>query len=402
MYYDSKTVYEAVSAVRQGSTLHAAACLTGVGVETVRRWCRSAGIAFARGPRGGAILPTRRRAGAPRGRLSLEHRLAIAMGLASGCAHARIADAIGFSRSTVSREVSRHARPGGGYDPYEAQMVAERCAARPKARKVDASPRLRAYVAEKLRLRWSPRQISARIASDHPDDEEMRVSHEAIYQALYVQGKGSLRQELKLEKALRTGRKARLPRSRLASRPDGRSWVDGCEISERPAEAEDRAVPGHWEGDLVLGGDLRSCLITLVERRTRLVLIRRLDMHPAELVTGRLAEMASEVPGALMRTITWDQGAEMASHASFTAETGVKVYFCDPHSPWQRGTNENTNGLVRDYFPKGTDFSKVSDEEVREVQDQLNGRPRQTLGWKTPAEAYAEILADSLQGAMTA
>ena len=156
------------------------------------------------------------------------------------------------------------------------------------------------------------------------------------------------------------------------------------------------------EGDLVLGGDLRSCLITLVERRTRLVLIRRLDMHPAELVTGRLAEMASEVPAALMRTITWDQGAEMASHASFTAETGVKVYFCDPHSPWQRGTNENTNGLVRDYFPKGTDFSKVGDEEVREVQDQLNGRPRQTLGWKSPAEAYAELLADSLQGAMTA
>lgn len=153
MYYDSKTVYEAVSAVRQGSTLRAAACLTGVGVETARRWCRSAGISFARGPRGGAILPTRRRAGAPRGRLSLEHRLAIAMGLAAGHAHARIAEAIGFSGSTVSREVSRHARPGGGYDPYEAQMAAERDAARPKARKVDASPRLRAYVAEKLRLR---------------------------------------------------------------------------------------------------------------------------------------------------------------------------------------------------------------------------------------------------------
>ena len=220
------------------------------------------------------------------------------------------------------------------------------------------------------------------------------MSHEAIYQALYVQGKGALRQELKLEKALRSGRKNRLPQSRLAAkRGKDKSWVEGCEISLRPAEAADRAVPGHWEGDLMIGGDMRSCLITLVERQTRFVLVSRLELHPTELVTSRLATMVEEIPKTLMRTITWDQGVEMASHVSFTKETGVKVYFCDPHSPWQRGTNENTNGLIRDYFPKGTDFTKVTDEEVQEMQDQLNTRPRQTLGWRNPAEAFSELLA---------
>ena len=402
MSHSSKTVYAAVSSVRRGATLHAAAAASGACVESVRRWCRSAGIAFARGPRGGAILPAKRREGKPRGRLSLEHRLAIAMGLEAGHTHARIAGAIGFSRPTVGREVSRHAGPDGGYDPYAAQLAAERDAARPKARKVDASPRVRAYVLEKLALRWSPMQISARIAADHPDDEEMRVSHEAIYRALYVQGRGSLRQELRLEKALRSGRRTRLPRSRLAARPGGATWVEGCEISARPPEADDRAVPGHWEGDLVVGSDRRSCLVTLAERCSRFILARRLAGRTAKLVTDELAEMASEVPEALMRTITWDRGSEMAAHAAFTAKTGVKVYFCDPHSPWQRGTNENANGLLRDYFPKGTDFSKVSDEAVREAQDQLNGRPRQTLGWKTPAEAYAEALSKAMGCALTA
>lgn len=168
--------------------------------------------------------------------------------------------------------------------------------------------------------------------------------------------------------------------------------MEGCEIASRPPEADDRAVPGHWEGDLIIGGDLKSCLVTLVERTTRFALVRRLEMHPTDLVTRELADMVRDIPSALMRTITWDQGMEMARHAGFTAQTGVKVHFCDPHSPWQRGTNENTNGLIRDCFPKGTDFSKVTDEEVREMQDQLNGRPRQTLGWKKPAEAYAELL----------
>lgn len=393
MGYDSKTKYIALASIRRGATLREAGCEAGVSHESVRRWCQAEGICFFRGNAGGAILPKKKdlRGGATR--LGLPQRLAISMGIDSGYSHERIAKAIGFSRSTVSREISRHSDEGRPYDPYAAQMAADRGALRPKARKVDANRRLRAYVSKKLRLRFSPKQISKQIERDFPDDEEMRVSHEAIYQALYVQGKGSLRQELKIEKALRSGRKARLPQSRLAARRGAnKSWVEGCEISLRPAEAEDRAVPGHWEGDLVIGGDAKSCLVTLVERSTRFVLVRRLDLHPSELVTSKLAEMISTVPEALMRTITWDQGTEMASHRKFTDKTGVKVYFCDPHSPWQRGTNENTNGLIRDYFPKGTDFTKVTDEEVLQMQDQLNIRPRETLGWRSPSEVFAELL----------
>ena len=394
MVHESKTRYEAIEKVRGGASLRKAASEVGASYESVRRWCRRAGIAFAPGSMGGAILDTARKARTSGGRrLRIEHRLTIAVGICANLTHGQIAHGIGFSRTTVGREIARH---GGrdDYDPYLAQMRADRDARRPKARKIDESSRVRGYVLEKLSQRWSPMQISTTMKEDFPDDEEMRVSHEAIYQALYVQGKGALRQELKLEKALRSGRRNRLPQSRLAAkRGKDKSWVEGCEISLRPAEVADRAVPGHWEGDLVIGGDMRSCLITLVERQTRFVLVSRLELHPTELVTSRLAKMVEEIPKALMRTITWDQGMEMASHRSFTKETGVKVYFCDPHSPWQRGTNENTNGLIRDYFPKGTDFTKVTEEEVQEMQDQLNGRPRQTLGWQNPAEAFSRLLA---------
>lgn len=393
MEYDSKTKYVAITAIRRGATLREAGCEAGVSHESVRRWCQAESICFSRGSTGGAILPRKKSSRGEANRLDLPQRLAISMGINSGHSHERIARAIGFSRSTVTREISRHLDESGIYNPYAAQMAADRSASRPKARKVDANLRLRAYVLEKLDLRFSPKQISKQIEQDFPDDEEMRVSHEAIYQALYVQGKGALRQELKLEKALRSGRKTRLPQSKLATkRGANKSWVEGCEISLRPAEAEDRAVPGHWEGDLIIGGDAKSCLITLVERSTRFVLVRRLDLHPSELVTSKLAEMISTVPEALMRTITWDQGVEMASHKKFTDETGVKVYFCDPHSPWQRGTNENTNGLIRDYFPKGTNFTKVTDEEIQQMQDQLNIRPRETLGWRNPSEVFAELL----------
>ena len=394
MVHESKTRYEAIEKVRGGASLRKAASEVGASYESVRRWCRRAGIAFAPGSMGGAILDTARKARTSGGRrLRIEHRLTIAVGICANLTHGQIAHGIGFSRTTVGREIARH---GGrdDYDPYLAQMRADRDARRPKARKIDESSRVRGYVLEKLSQRWSPMQISTTMKEDFPDDEEMRVSHEAIYQALYVQGKGALRQELKLEKALRSGRRNRLPQSRLAAkRGKDKSWVEGCEISLRPAEVADRAVPGHWVGDLVIGGDMRSCLITLVERQTRFVLVSRLELHPTELVTSRLAKMVEEIPKALMRTITWDQGMEMASHRSFTKETGVKVYFCDPHSPWQRGTNENTNGLIRDYFPKGTDFTKVTDEEVQEMQDQLNGRPRQTLGWQNPAKAFSRLLA---------
>lgn len=337
-----------------------------------------------------------------RQRLSFEDRAYIAAMSSQGCGPSEIALKVGVHRTTVARELARCAE--GAYDPREAHLDARRRARRPKARKLEEG-RLRGHVASKLALLWSPRQISMRLREEFPDEEGMRVSHEAIYQALYVQGKGSLRQEVAVEQALRSGRKRRAPRSRLPARPRGRSWVEGCGISERPPEAADRAVPGHWEGDLVVGGDLASCLVTLVERRTRFLVARRLMAHDTKTVVDLLVEMCAEVPGAvrdgLLSTLTWDQGCELADAARFTLETGVKVYFCDPHSPWQKGTNENTNGLVRQYFPKGTRFSEVSDEDVRAMQDQLNGRPRETLGWKTPAEALQSELANANR-AMTA
>lgn len=394
MGYGSKTRYEAITAIKKGASLREAAARVGVGHESVRRWCSEVGLHFTPGRFGGAIvIPKKELSSETPSRLQLEHRLAISIGLAAKRTHAEIAAGIRFSRSSVSREISRHKMPNGTYDPYVAQLEAEKSAERPKPRKTDLNRYVREYVLQKLALKWSPMQIAKQIQLDYPDDEEMCVSHEAIYQALYVQGKGALRQELALEKALRSGRTSRLPQSRLATtRGEGKSWVEGCEISLRPAEVEDRAVPGHWEGDLVIGTDLKSCLITLVERQTRFVLVRRLDLHPSKLITAELADMIKRLPEALIRSITWDQGVEMALHKEFTAKTGVQVYFCDPHSPWQRGTNENTNGLIRDYFPKETDFTKVTDEEVAEMQDQLNGRPRQTLGWKKPAVALMELL----------
>lgn len=405
MTYAEEFRAAAVAMVESGATLREAERLTGASRESIGRWCARAGVALRHDWTGGPVS-VRKRGGRPPGErpfnLGLAQRLAIASGLAAGLRHREIAAGIGFSRPTVSREIARHRGPDGSYDPYAADRAAAEGARRPKPRKVDASPRLRAHVVARLRDGWSPEQVSAMLPREFPDEEEMRLSAESIYQALYVQGRGSLRREVGLEKCLRTGRASRRPRSDLPARADGRSWVQGCEMSLRPAEAADRAVPGHWEGDLVIGGDRRSCLITLAERKTRLVLIRRLELHPTALVTEELARMAAEVPEALMRTVTWDQGCEMAGHLSFTEQTGVKVYFADPHSPWQRGTNENANGLVRWFFPKGTDFTKVTDEEVARAQDLLNTRPRKTLGWRTPAEAYAEELRKEMAGALTA
>lgn len=391
--------------LRLGDTVRGAAEACGVGRGAVFSWSRMdeppdrmvAPMGYEVDPEGPA--PAGRSAGQ---RLSFEDRAYIAAMSSQGCGPSEIALKVGVHRTTVARELARCAE--GAYDPREAHLDARRRARRPKARKLEEG-RLRGHVASKLALLWSPRQISMRLREEFPDEEEMRVSHEAIYQALYVQGRGSLRQEVAVEQALRSGRKRRAPRSRLPARPRGRSWVEGCGISERPPEAADRAVPGHWEGDLVVGGDLASCLVTLVERRTRFLVARRLMAHDTKTVVDLLVEMCAEVPGAvrdgLLSTLTWDQGCELADAARFTLETGVKVYFCDPHSPWQKGTNENTNGLVRQYFPKGTRFSEVSDEDVRAMQDQLNGRPRETLGWKTPAEALQSELANANR-AMTA
>jgi IS30 family transposase len=254
-----------------------------------------------------------------------------------------------------------------------------------------ACPRLAKEVTAGLEKLWSPTQISKRLRVDHPDDETMRVSHETIYQSIYVQGRGALRRELAA--CLRSGRAQRQPRSRLERR--GRI-PDIVSISERPAEVEDRAVIGHWEGDLILGAHNRSAIGTLVERRTRFVILLHLPgRHTAIEVRNAMAEAIQHLPATLKRSITWDRGTEMAEHVQFTIDTGVDVYFCDPQSPWQRGTNENTNGLARQYFPKGTDLSVYSPEDLQAVADSLNGRPRETLNWATPTEALASFFAST-------
>ena len=319
----------------------------------------------------------------------------IATGLAQGDSAALIARRIGRCRQTVSREIRRGAGPDGVYRPAAAQAAARARLARPKIRKLDANPALRERVVDLLEDRVSPRQIAARLRFENPDDGGMRICHEQIYQALYVQGAGSLRAQLRVEKALRTGRTRRIPRSPLAGlpKPRGKSWIRGATISLRPPEADDRAVPGHWEGDLVIGAGGRSALITLVERTSRFVLISRLaDNHRTRTVTDALKSMVDSLPRAVYSTITWDQGAEMADHAAFTLATDIKVYFADPHSPWQRPTNENTNGLIREYFPKGTSFTDVTDAQVQAVQDRLNRRPRLVLNGQTPAEKINDII----------
>jgi transposase, IS30 family len=320
-------------------------------------------------------------------RLSYEERAGIAARLELGQGVREIARALGRSPSTVSRELARN----GGRERYRsvvAEQRAQRCARRPKASKLSGCARLLAVVEAGLEGFWSPQQISARLKREYPGDEEMRISHETIYRSLFVQSRGELRRQLTA--ALRTGRATRRPRGRVEKR--GR--IPGMVmISERPAEVEDRAVPGHWEGDLLLGAQGKSAIATLVERHTRYVLLARLGYdRSSELVIDALKARIRELPGHLVRSLTWDQGKELSAHQRFTLETDIQVYFCDPHSPWQRGSNENTNGLLRQYLPKGTDLALPSQDELDRIAASLNGRPRQTLEWMTPAEKMAELL----------
>lgn len=334
--------------------------------------------------RGGVRSYERRRS--PRF-LSLAEREEIALGVAGGESAAGIASRLGRSVSTVTRELERNGGRGG----YRAARADERAleqARRPKAAKLAASPRLRAEVERRLMERWSPQQIAARLRVDFPDDPEMRVCHETIYQSLYVQSRGALRRELAGE--LRRGRSQRRGRgSRL-----GGHLREIVPISKRPAEVEDRAVPGHWEGDLIIGGAGRSAIATLVERQTRFAILVGLPRgRTAEAVRVALTEQIQQLPEALRRTLTWDQGKEMADHARFTIDNNVEVYFCDPSSPWQRGTSENTNGLLRQYFPRGDDLARYSQTDLDRVADELNGRPRQTLKWMKPSEAFGQLIA---------
>jgi IS30 family transposase len=303
----------------------------------------------------------------------------------------------------VSREVRRHSfhrhavvfgRPEMAYKAGCADRSAVRAARRPRPARLAAGP-VRAVVLDWLRRRRSPQQIARRLRHDFPDDRGMWVSHETIYQAIYLQARGNLRAELARQVALRSGRAARQTRPAAGGAVrSSRPWL-GLNISARPAEAADRAVPGHWEGDLVIGKAGASAVATLVERATRfLILVALPDGRVSEHVIGQLAAKMGDLPQALRRSLTWDQGAEMARHLQFTLATDCPVYFCDPHSPWQRGSNENTNGLLRQYYPKGSfDFRTVSQADLDATADEMNDRPRQTLGWATPAEKLAEFLA---------
>jgi IS30 family transposase len=381
--------------------------------------------------------------------LCFAEREEIAILTARGFAVREVASQLGRSPSTISRELRRNAATRSGSFAYRAttaQWHADRRARRPKVAKLAANDALRDYVQERLAglvtsadgmairgpavpwtgrrhgrrkdrrwaSAWSPEQISNRLRVDYPYDESMRVSHEAIYQALYVQGRGALRRDLSA--CLRTGRALRVPRARTRVR--GKKFVSPLVlISERPAEVDDRAVPGHWEGDLILGLD-SSAIGTLVERTTRFTMLLHLPRleghgeaprtkngpalagHGAQAVRDAIATTIGQLPEHLRRTLTWDQGAEMAQHAQMRIDSGIAIYFCDPHSPWQRGTNENTNGLLRQYFPKGTDLSRHSERELGAVAATLNSRPRKTLGWRTPAEELDELLRSVQEGSV--
>lgn len=418
-----------------GMTSEDAAAAVGVSGPVGSRWFRERG-----GMPTFLITPVTGRT------LSFDEREVMALLKARGAGVREIARHLGRHPSTVSRELRRNAATRCGKLEYRAsvaQWKAELMARRPKAAKLVENDRLREYVQDRLAgqvrrpgattaagptaapwkgrnkprrqdrrwtTAWSPEQISSRLKVDFPDDESMRISHEAIYQALFVQSRGALKREL--VSCLRTGRALRVPRARSRRRANGHVTREVM-ISERPAEVDDRAVPGHWEGDLIIGTD-RSAIGTLVERTTRFTMLIHLPRlegygveprvkngpalggYGAEAMRDALTAHVTELPEQLRRSLTWDRGKELAQHARFTVDTGVAVYFADPHSPWQRGTNENTNGLLRQYFPKGTDLARWSDEDLAAVAATLNGRPRKTLGWKTPAEALDDQLA-SLQ-----
>jgi IS30 family transposase len=358
-----------------------------VGVQkcTGSRWFREGGgmspICLAEPPAKGRYL-------------SLAEREEIAFGVAAGRSAAVIAAGLGRHRSSIGREIARNGvvRWPASYRAVPAQAKAEKRATRPKTSKLAGCPRLAARVQTDLKKKWSPEQIRGRLVLAFPDDLEMRVSHETIYQALFVQGRGGLKRELSA--CLRTGRALRRPRRQVGVRKG--AIVDKVMISDRPAAVADRSMPGHWEGDLITGAHNKTAIGTLVERTTRFTMLLHLPVdHGAVAVRDAIAATILTLPAALRQTLTWDQGCELAGHAQLKIDTDLDIYFCDPHSPWQRGTNENTNGLLRQYFPKSTDLSVHPAAELARIAAELNGRPRKILGWSTPAEALNALLSET-------
>ncbi len=377
----------------RGERIEQAALIAGVSQSTGRTWVRQ---------RGG-VKPVPHSSGRD---LTFAQRIEIQAGIAAGRNNAQIAESLGCHRATVGRELRRNRRPGDvgpanqrrGYKATVAQQRADEQRARPKARKLDRNEPLYDYVQEKLSAKWSPEQISNRLRKFHGKDPQMTISHEAIYQALYVQGAGGLTRELKAR--LRTGRTLRKPHRSGTKRP-GR-LKDMTMIVDRPVEALGRAVPGHWEGDLITGAMNQSAVGTLADRCSRYTMLLYLPTdHGAEAVRDEMIAAIARMPARIRKTVTWDQGAEMAHHLAITATSAVQVYFCNPHSPWERPTNENTNGLLREFLPKGSDLSRYTREELDEIEDLMNNRPRKALDWLTPNEHLAEVLEEDITVATT-
>ena len=361
-----------------GATFEAAATAVGCSTKSIQRFLAATG-GLKRRLKPRSLL-----------RLSLGEREELSRGLVAGESLRAIARRLGRAPSTVSREVA-WSGSRERYRAWRADRGAIERSRRPKPGKLALHPRLCREVERGLHAYWSPQQISARLIRDYPDDLEMRVSHETIYRTLFVQARGALRKELTV--CLRTGRAQRRPHLRTEQSGAGR-LRNPILISVRPPEAEDRAVPGHWEGDLIIGKAGRSAIGVLVERSSRYVMLLRLPHgRTAEDVRAALTRQVSKLPAELRRTLTWDQGKEMAEHVRFSTDTKMAVYFCDPHSPWQRGTGENTNGLLRQYFPRTTDLSLHSVAQLNAVARELNGRPRQTLNWMKPSEVFSRTVA---------
>ena len=373
--------------IRAGLVFDDAAAAAGVSKGAGHRWYVERGGVIPPPPGPASIRP----------RLSFEQREDIAVLKAQNLGDAEIARRVGVNRSTIGRELAAGtSRVGGKVGTYRAsvaQAAADRRAVRVRVGRLAARPALAAEVTARLKDEHSPEQISGRLKIDFPDEEDMHVSHETIYKALFIQARGELDRDL--HQRLRTGRAVRKTRRETGQR--GSRIPNMVNISERPAEVEDRAVPGHWEGDLIVGSQSKSAIGTLVERMTGFVLLLHLPLdHGADAVAQAAIESMSRLPQILRQTLTWDQGSEMTNHAQIAAATDLDIYFCDPRSPWQRGTNENTNGLLRQYFAKGSDLSVYGPDYLDHVAAKLNNRPRKRLGFKTPAEALDELLSQPL------